>query len=230
MTRRSRANSDEVYAQRLCRRRRRRAEERAVACDLQVPPALRAAGRGAVLDLACDRGDFIRNIDAVVSCWACDMRYMSRSICRSRRPVRGRPMVSLSRRRFQLDHFDPRVHEQLPRAPAEWGDAGCGAAACRPLRVLKPGGRAMVLQPNIRLDRAAYWDFIDHNVALTEKSLVEAAVARGLPYGHADHALPPVYDERAAPRCRAGSRGSICGLPPAWFVFGKQTLYVGSQR
>ena len=42
-------------------------------------------------------------------------------------------------------------------------------------RLLKPGGRVMVLQPNIRLTGPAYWDFIDHKVALTEKSLVEAA-------------------------------------------------------
>ena len=32
-----------------------------------------------------------------------------------------------------------------------------------------------MLQPNIRLTGAAYWDFIDHKVALTERSLVEAA-------------------------------------------------------
>ena len=29
-------------------------------------------------------------------------------------------------------------------------------------RVLKPGGRVMILQPNIRLVGARYWDFIDH--------------------------------------------------------------------
>ena len=47
-------------------------------------------------------------------------------------------------------------------------------------RLLKPGGRVLVLQPNIRLVGAAYWDFIDHKVALTEKSLVEAGELAGL--------------------------------------------------
>ena len=41
-------------------------------------------------------------------------------------------------------------------------------------RVLKPGGRIMVLQPNIRLVGHKYWDYIDHTLPLTEKSLAEA--------------------------------------------------------
>ena len=46
-------------------------------------------------------------------------------------------------------------------------------------KILKPGGRVMVLQPNIRLSAGRYWDFIDHKVALTERSLVEAAELAG---------------------------------------------------
>ena len=45
---------------------------------------------------------------------------------------------------------------------------------------MQPGGRVIVLQPNIRLVGNAYWDFIDHHVALTEKSLEEAAELAGL--------------------------------------------------
>ena len=50
----------------------------------------------------------------------------------------------------------------------------------------------MALQPNIRLIGGSYWDFIDHQTALTDKSLAEAAtmagfttkevIARFLPY------------------------------------------------
>ena len=47
-------------------------------------------------------------------------------------------------------------------------------------RLLAPGGRAIVLQPNIRLVGPRYWDFIDHRVALTERSLLEAAELAGL--------------------------------------------------
>ena len=41
-------------------------------------------------------------------------------------------------------------------------------------RVLRPGGRLLILQPNIRYAGGAYWDFFDHHLPLTERSLVEA--------------------------------------------------------
>jgi SAM-dependent methyltransferase len=41
-------------------------------------------------------------------------------------------------------------------------------------RVLRPGGRLLILQPNIRYVGGAYWDFFDHHLPLTERSLVEA--------------------------------------------------------
>ena len=40
--------------------------------------------------------------------------------------------------------------------------------------ILNPGGRILILQPNIRYVGSAYWDYIDHHIALTEYSLVEA--------------------------------------------------------
>jgi SAM-dependent methyltransferase len=41
-------------------------------------------------------------------------------------------------------------------------------------RVLKPNGKIMILQPNIRLVGNKYWDYVDHTLPLTEKSLLEA--------------------------------------------------------
>ena len=40
-------------------------------------------------------------------------------------------------------------------------------------RVLRPGGRLMVLMPNIRYLPGRYWDYFDHHLALTHHSLVE---------------------------------------------------------
>ena len=40
---------------------------------------------------------------------------------------------------------------------------------------LKNGGHLLILQPNIKYVKGAYWDFIDHKVALTDKALIEAA-------------------------------------------------------
>jgi len=47
-------------------------------------------------------------------------------------------------------------------------------------RVLRPGGRLLILQPNIRDAGGAYWDFFDHHLPLTERSLVEALELAGL--------------------------------------------------
>lgn len=41
-------------------------------------------------------------------------------------------------------------------------------------RVLAPGGRLLVLQPNIRFLAGEYWDFADHHLPLSDRSLVEA--------------------------------------------------------
>jgi 2-polyprenyl-3-methyl-5-hydroxy-6-metoxy-1,4-benzoquinol methylase len=95
--------------------------------------------------------------------------------------------------------------------------------------LLRPAGRVIVLQPNIRLVGPRYWDFIDHRVALTERSLLEAAelaslrtvelVTRFLPYSTKGR-LP------TAP----GLVRAYLAFRPAWWLMGKQTLFVGERR
>lgn len=41
-------------------------------------------------------------------------------------------------------------------------------------RVLRPGGRVLILQPNIRYAYKEYWDFFDHHLPFSHKSMVEA--------------------------------------------------------
>jgi SAM-dependent methyltransferase len=41
-------------------------------------------------------------------------------------------------------------------------------------RVLRAGGRLLILQPNIRFLHGEYWDFLDHHIPLTDRTLVEA--------------------------------------------------------
>ena len=40
-------------------------------------------------------------------------------------------------------------------------------------RTLKPGGRFIAMGPNIKYIPVAYWDFIDHHLPLTERSVLE---------------------------------------------------------
>jgi len=42
------------------------------------------------------------------------------------------------------------------------------------MRILKVGGGVMILQPNIRYAYKEYWDFFDHHIPLSDRSLVEA--------------------------------------------------------
>ncbi|RHJ94174.1 methyltransferase domain-containing protein [Parabacteroides bouchesdurhonensis] len=46
-------------------------------------------------------------------------------------------------------------------------------------RILAPGGRILILQPNIKYIGSAYWDFFDHHTPLTDKSLREALEMSG---------------------------------------------------
>lgn len=47
------------------------------------------------------------------------------------------------------------------------------------LRVLKPGGTLMLMGPNVRLIPGVYWDFYDHHVPLSDRSLGELLVLTG---------------------------------------------------
>jgi len=47
-------------------------------------------------------------------------------------------------------------------------------------RILKPGGRLLVLQPNIHYAYREYWDYLDHHLPLTHLSLEEALNIVGL--------------------------------------------------
>jgi ubiquinone/menaquinone biosynthesis C-methylase UbiE len=47
-------------------------------------------------------------------------------------------------------------------------------------RVLRPGGKLLILQPNIRFLPGEYWDFLDHHIALTDRTVVEALLAVGM--------------------------------------------------
>ena len=95
--------------------------------------------------------------------------------------------------------------------------------------VCRPGGRVVILQPNIRLVGGAYWDFLDHRTALTEKSLVEAAELAGFELSHLVTRFLPFTTKSRLPSAPGLVRWYL-RFPPAWYLLGKQTLYVGERR
>ena len=95
-------------------------------------------------------------------------------------------------------------------------------------RCLRPGGRIVCMGPNIRVVNGTYWDFFDHVVALTERSMaealelsgfeVESAIARFVPYTMVGKPPRPPSFVRAVPALPAGvapaRRAVPRGRPP----------------
>jgi 2-polyprenyl-3-methyl-5-hydroxy-6-metoxy-1,4-benzoquinol methylase len=178
----------------------------------------------AVLDIAADKGHFIRNIVAREK-WASDLRDTSSAMTSDVHFVQADGL--------KLDEFAPNDHfdrifmsnylEHLPNSDA----------VVEQLRVarklLKVGGQVIVLQPNIRLVGGSYWDFIDHRTALTERSLAEGAVAGGLnPITMVPRFLPYSTKGRL-PQGRALVRAYLA-FPLAWRFMGKQTLMIAERN
>lgn len=95
-------------------------------------------------------------------------------------------------------------------------------------RLVRGGGRVVVLQPNIRLVGPRYWDFIDHRVALTERSLLEAAELAGLRTIDLVTRFLPYSTKGRLPSDPRLVRAYLA-FRPAWWLLGRQTLYVGER-
>jgi SAM-dependent methyltransferase len=93
-------------------------------------------------------------------------------------------------------------------------------------RCLKDGGRIICLGPNIRFLHGAYWDFWDHFLSLTDRSIVEILTLTGfaverveprfLPYSMSQWFTPPIAFVSLYIR-----------IPLLWRILGKPFLIVG---
>jgi SAM-dependent methyltransferase len=176
-----------------------------------------------VLDVGCDAGYFIRHVRAPER-WATDLRDVGELLPPGVRFVRADGLA--------LGDVMPAAHfgtvfmsnylEHLPSS----------LAVIDQLRVVRdllgPGGRAVILQPNIRLTGNSYWNFIDHHVALTERSLVEAGEIAGLRTVRVHTRFLPFSTKSRMPQDPRLVRLYLA-FPPAWLLFGKQTLYVAER-
>ena len=209
---------DDVYRQRFPEVSRRQKDmiwpEIARYLEQWVDPA------APVLDIACDSGYFIRNVHAVER-WAADLRDVRAELpddvhfvqangldLEAHVPVGTFGTVFMSNYLEHL-HGPEAVIEQL--------------AVAR--RLLRMGGHLIVLQPNVRLVGGAYWDFIDHRVALTDRSLAEAGGLAGLRAIRIIPAFLPYSTKSRLPSHPLLVRAYL-RVPLAWRLLGRQTLYV----
>lgn len=184
--------------------------------DRLIPP-------GPVLDIACDRGYFIANV-ARAERWATDLRDTSLDLPPDVRFARANGL--------ELAGVLPAGHFSGVFMSNYLEHLATSDEVLRQLEVayalLRPNGRVVVLQPNIRLVGGAYWDFLDHHVALTERSLVEAAELAGLRTIEVRTRFLPYSTKSRMPKHPALVRAYLA-FPPAWWFMGKQTLYVGER-
>lgn len=177
-----------------------------------------------VLDLGCGYGEFINQIFADKK-FAMDLnpdapRYLSADIEFIRQDCsQPWPLATAT-----LDVvFTSNFFEHLP------DKAALGRTLDHIKHALKPNGRLIAMGPNIRFTGGAYWDFWDHYIPLTEKSLREALENRGfsserciprfLPYTMAGKRPTPLIFLRAYLRIEA-----------AWRLFGQQFLVIAANR
>lgn len=175
---------------------------------------------GSALDLACGYGEFINNIN-VAKKFAVDANpdaslHLDADVSFA---------IAMADR---LDHlpsnaldrvFTSNFLEHLP------DKATCDRVLQEVLRVLKPGGKFVVMGPNIRFAYREYWDFYDHYLPLSDRSLVEGLQINGY---EVEVAIP-----RFLPFTMAGKQPTAdwlirlyLALPVAWRLLGKQFLVI----
>ena len=176
-----------------------------------------------LLDLAAGYGDFINNIDADEK-FAIDLNPDAK--------VHLGPDVTL----FPIDAtapwpiaagsldavFTSNFFEHLGTA------ADLLDVLAQAYESLRPGGRLVAMGPNMRYCLKEYWDFLDHRLPLTERSLKEAMELRGFRVIECVDRLLP-YSMESHRQVSPKLISLYCRIPIAWRFFGKQFLLVAEK-
>ena len=96
-------------------------------------------------------------------------------------------------------------------------------------RVLRPGGRLLVLMPNLRRVGQRYWDYFDHHLPLTDRSLVEALLLAGFRPDEVIGRFLPYTVKDSPVRVRPGLVRLYLRLRPAWWLLGRQMFVVAAK-
>jgi len=96
-------------------------------------------------------------------------------------------------------------------------------------RVLRAGGRILLLQPNIRFIGGEYWDFFDHAVPLSDRSLSEALEIAGFEVVEVIPRVLPYSTKSSLPQHPFLVRAYLA-MPMLWKIFGKQAFVYGRKK
>jgi len=176
-----------------------------------------------VLDLGCGYGEFIGQVRCRAK-WGMDLNPDSAQFlepgttllqqdCSARWPLEDGALDVV---------FTSNFFEHLPDKQA------LGRTLDEIHRCLAPGGRLIAMGPNIKFLPGSYWDFWDHYVPLTEKSLEEALSTRGFEMVRVEDRFMP-YSMVGQPRYPLSFLRIYLRLPLAWKFFGHQFLVVAQK-
>ena len=95
-------------------------------------------------------------------------------------------------------------------------------------RVLRTNGRLIAMGPNIRFCFDVYWDFLDHHLPLSDRSIREAVEVAGFRTETLIPRFLPFTMQGKLPPSSTLVRMYLL-LPPAWRLLGKQFLLVATK-
>ena len=182
-----------------------------------IPP------RASILDLGCGYGEFINTAQAEKK-FAMDLnpdapKFLGKDVTFLHQDC-SQPWPSVAN---NLDIvFTSNFFEHLP------DKISLGCTLDQVYQALKPGGCIIALGPNARHVAGAYWDFWDHYLPLTERSLGEAlqnrnfrilrSIDRFLPYTMEKKKQAPSFFIEAYLR-----------MPPLWRLLGQQFFIIAQK-
>jgi SAM-dependent methyltransferase len=101
------------------------------------------------------------------------------------------------------------------------------ASSCREVyRVMRPGGRFIVLQPNFAYCARQYYDFFDHRLTFTHKAMAEGLQIAGFQLERVTPRFLPYTSKARLPRA-PWMVSLYLAIPLAWRILGAQMLLVG---
>lgn len=95
-------------------------------------------------------------------------------------------------------------------------------------RILKGGGKIIIIQPNIELVGYKYWDFFDHIIPLTDKSLIEAMKMVGFRLDYVKRRFLPYATKESKINSDVFLK-TYLKFSIFQYVFGKQSLIIGEK-
>jgi SAM-dependent methyltransferase len=173
-----------------------------------------------VLDIACGYGEFINHIDCATRL-AVDLNPTAHGFLRPDVRFFHRSSEDLSPiPDNSVDvAFESNFFEHLP------DKATLRKVVEEVRRKLRPGGRFIMLQPNIRYVGDAYWDFYDHLIPLTDVSCTELLTTCGYEIETSIPRFLPYTTKSRIPQSPA-LVALYLRFPFAWRLMGKQFLIV----